>query len=147
MISFPVTRLVYANVYEGVKFEREYEPTFTVSILDAELPEELREFARQPKVVNGENLLAISAGKFRPQVTMAEGRTGAAQLSAVLQCARDSNLQLDKLLLGIPVDLLVEVYEGRSPAGFKKQLSLRAIRAKYTDVLRRYDEVLEELWK
>lgn len=147
MRVFSVTRLVYANVYNGVVFERGDEPTFTVSILDAEFPEELREFARQPKVVNGENLLAISAGKVRPQVTMAEGRTGASHLSTILQCARDSNLQLDKLLLGIPVDLLVEVYEGRSPAGFKKQLSLRAIRAKYTDVLRRYDEVLEELWK
>ncbi|MBQ0859506.1 hypothetical protein KBW96_19605, partial [Acinetobacter baumannii] len=127
-----VTRLVYANIYSGVVFERGEEPTFMVSILDAEFPEELREFARQPRVVNGENLLAISAGKFRPQVAMAEGRAGASQLSTVLQCARDSNLQLDKLLLGIPAELLVEVYEGRSPAGFRKQLSLRAIRVKYT---------------
>lgn len=147
MKHFPVSRLVYANVYHGMVFDREYEPTYMVSILDAELPEELREFARQPKVVNHESLLAISAGKIKPVVMTEEGRNGASQLSTILQCARDSNLQLDKLLLGIPAEVLVSIYEGKSPAGFKKQLGLRAIRVKYTDVLRRYDEVLEELWK
>lgn len=147
MTRFHVTRLVYANVYTGVVFDREYEPTFMVSILDSELPEELREFARQPRMVKDEMLLTISAGKFSPVVSMAEGRNGASQLSTILQCARDSNLQLDQLLLGIPAELLVDTYEGKSPAGFKKQLTLRAIRVKYTDVLRRYDEVLEALWK
>ena len=146
-MHFPVTRLVYANVYAGVAFVREMEPVFSASILAPELPEDLREFARQPRMVKDELLLTISAGRFSPVVSTAEGRNGALHLSTILQCARDSNLARDKLLLGIPAELLVEVYEGKSPAGFKRQLTLRAIRVKYTDVLRRYDEVLEELWK
>ena len=71
MMHFPVTRLVYANVYAGVAFEREMEPVFSASILAPELPEDLREFARQPRMVKDELLLTISAGRFSPVVSTA----------------------------------------------------------------------------
>ncbi len=140
---FKVTEAYYPNIYEGYVFPREDKPTFGLSIKAEELPEHLRIYARKPKDSHGFNIITISAAKTAPNVVLEEGRHGASEMHTILNFARDANLRLDDLFKKIPMELAVEVVEFDGDRGRTARIFLRAIKVRYTDMLRRYDELLE----
>lgn len=142
--SFSVPFARFAHIYEPDEIEDR--KVFNLTILEADLPADLKAAARQPRPYRGESLITISAGRYAPSVIAAEGRRGITEMSTILRCARDSNLQLNRLLEGIPMDIAVQQYESRSPQGFQQALSVRSVRVRYTDVLARYDVLLKEFW-
>jgi hypothetical protein len=145
--TFKITEAFYPNVYEGYLFPSEDKPTFGLSIKAEELPDHLRIYARAPKDKMGFNIITISAGKQPPTVVTEEGRNGAGQMDSILRFARNANMRLDDLLKKIPMEIAAEVIEfENSRTGPSSALIVKAIKVRYTDLLRRYDEIEVEYW-
>lgn len=150
MHVFDISEAFYPNFYEGYTFPEEDRPTYGLTIKAEELPDHLRVFARSPKDKRGVNLITIPAGKLPPVITTRDNRHGMGQVADIMRYAHCANIPLDHLFRGVPLRLACDIIEFESRIRGepdREVLFVKAVQVQHTDLLRRYDEIVEAFWR
>lgn len=149
-VILDISEAIFPSIYEPLNpagLANAPSTKYGLCIKAEELPSELLPWANAPSPHKGVPLIGIYSN-IRPIVVNGD-EVGHSHISTTLRCARDANLRLDDLLVGIPLQLAVKRVEFSASYGSYRHrkdkdvrmLSLYAIRVNGVDLNRRYDEL------